>query len=263
MKLLFSTGSLYHLPIEKIFEVARQAGFDGCELVAGPNLGDDAYLDRVFRCAETFPVLSIHAPYMRIPAWGDDVEALRRTVTLGQELGAAVVNFHPPSWFSLELQFLRWFRRVHDFQETLSCGSLALTIENMPRMGRKLMLAPFILNEIQDLIQFGIAKNLYFTFDTTHCASFHGDVVAGFLRYLATGRLKNVHLSDYGDAREHLFLGRGEVPVVRLLNAMRRLEYNGLLTLELAPQEWPKNEEWLVKLMGYSVSFLKLHLGMA
>jgi sugar phosphate isomerase/epimerase len=182
---------------------------------------------------------------------------------VGKEMGAAVVNFHPPSWFSLEIQFLRWFRRVRDFQSALSCGDVVLTIENMPRMGRKLMLAPFFLNDIQDLIHFGLARNLHFTFDTTHCASFHGDVTAVFLRYLATGRLMNVHLSDYGDAREHLFLGRGEVPMVKLLNAMRRLNYDGMVTLELAPQEWPKNEEWLGKLMGYSVSFLKMHLGLS
>ncbi len=263
MKLLFSTGSLHHLPIEKVFEVAQQAGFDGCELVAGPRLGDEAFVDLVMRCSKAFPVLSIHAPYMKVPTWGDEVQALARTVALGREIGASVVNFHPPSWYSLELKYLRWFRHVPDFREALSCDNLVLTIENMPRMGRKLMLTPFLLNDIDDLIEFGMARGLHFTFDTTHCASFHGDVIADFLRYLGTGRLKNVHLSDYGDSREHLFLGRGDIPVVKLLSTMRRLNYDGMVTLELAPQEWPKNEDWLCRLMAYSVSFLRFHLGMA
>ena len=263
MKLLFSTGSLHYLPLEQVFSLAQETGFDGCELVAGPNIGDSAFLERVFRCGEAFPVCSLHAPYTRIPAWGNNIEALARAVTVARRLGARVVNFHPPSWFSMELQFLKWFRRVQDFQRELQCEEIFLTVENMPRVGRKLMLSPFFLNDMNDLIDFGMARNLYFTFDTTHCASFHDDVVAAFIRFFSTGRLKNVHFSDYGDSKEHLFPGRGEVPVVKLLNVIRRLGYDGMITLELSPHEWPKNEEWLRRLMKYAVSFMKFNLGLS
>jgi sugar phosphate isomerase/epimerase len=261
MKILFSTGSLYYLPIEEVFALARETGFDGCEIVVNRSFGDEKYLKRVIDAARSLPVYSVHAPYVAMPAWGDTVQALLRTIEVASILKAPIVNLHPPAWFSLELKFLRWFREVQDFQEVLPESNVAITVENMPRMGRKLMLAPYFLNDVEDLISFGIKKNLFFTFDVTHLATQERDVVAGFLRYMKTGRLRNVHFSDFGDGREHLFPGRGDLPVVKLLNAMRRLGYDEMITLELAPNEWPKAEEWLVKLMRHCTTFLRREFG--
>jgi hypothetical protein len=42
---------------------------------------------------------------------------------------------------------------------------------------------------------------------------------------------------------------------------MRRLGYNEMVTLEIAPQELPRTNEWLLKVMTYSAAYLKLHLG--
>ena len=124
------------------------------------------------------------------------------------------------------------------------------------------MLAPYVLNDYRDLLEFGVRKNLYFTFDTTHCATFGGDVIAAFLTVFKTGRLKNVHISDYGNSRSHLFLGSGELPVAKLLSTMMRLGYDGMVTLEVSPRELPRTREWLVKVMKYQLAFLKMNLGM-
>ncbi len=263
MKILFSTGSLYFLPIRDVFELAAQAGFDGCDLVIDGKFGSKAYLDAIRDCSRILPVSSIHAPFARIPGWGDTVAQLKRTVAVAKELNADVVNFHPPSWFSKEFSFIRWFRKVDDFRKELDSGEVALAIENMPRVGTKLMLAPYVLNDFEDLIRFGLKRDLCFTFDTTHLATFEEDVVAGFLAFFRTGRLRNIHFSDYGATKSHLFPGRGDLPVVKLLNVMRRLGYDELLTLELAPNEWPRTRQWLEKLLAYSVTFLRMHLGMA
>jgi len=261
MKILFSTGSLYYLPIKDVFSLVREAGFDGCELVLDTKFGSNNYLHTVEECLKILPVHTIHAPFMKIEAWGNPMQALIRSVEIAKALNAHVVNFHPPSWFSLEIEFFRWFRRVKDFQEELKCNGVCLTIENMPLVYKRLMLAPYFLNDFDDLIDYGIKRNLYFTFDVTHIATFHKDIIAIFLRYFQTTKLKNVHLSDYADFKEHLFLGRGDLPIVKLLNAMRRLGYDEMVTLELSPYEWPRTQEWLFKSMQYELSFLKLHLG--
>lgn len=261
MKILFSTGSLFFLPIEEVFPLLKEAGFDGCDLVIDGKFNNRVYCDHVRSCAEILPVTTIHAPYMKLPAWGDTVQALEKTVEFGKSIGAEAVNFHPPSWFTMEVQFLKWFRKVDDFQKALNCDGLVVTIENMPRSGKRLLLAPYVLNDYEDMIRFGIARNLYFTFDTTHAATFDIDVIVGFLKYYETGRLMNIHLSDFAGFDSHLFLGRGELPVAKFLNTLRRLGYDRNITLELAPHEWPKTREVLVKALRYSVEFLQLHLG--
>jgi sugar phosphate isomerase/epimerase len=127
-------------------------------------------------------------------------------------------------------------------------------------MGKRLLLAPYILNDFEDLIEFGMSKNLHFTFDTTHLATFGSDVIAAFLAFYKTKRLKNIHISDFGDYESHLFLGSGELPIVKLLNTMGRLEYDGMITLEVSPHELPRTREWLIKMLRYQASFMKLHL---
>ena len=41
---------------------------------------------------------------------------------------------------------------------------------------------------------------------------------------------------------------------------MSRLGYDEMVTLEITPQELPRTEEWLLKVMSYSAAYLKLHL---
>lgn len=260
MKVLFSTGSLSHLPINEVFSLGREAGFDGCELVVGKNFNRPGYRGEIEKCLEVLPVYSIHAPYVNIAAWGNERQALMKSVELAGELGAKVVTFHPPSWLAREFRFYRWFRKVVDFQKEFLCGPSFLGIENMPLV--KLVLPPYILNDFKKMIQYGLRKNLYFTYDITHIGTYGHDIVNVFLTYFDTGRLKNVHLSDYSLWREkgHLGIGRGELPIVRLLNTMSRLGYDEMVTLEIAPQELPRTRAWLLKVMSYSAAYLKLHL---
>lgn len=261
MKVLCSTGSFGRRPIREIFLLARNAGFDGCEFVVGKDFNRVNYKYEVAECPDILPIYTIHAPYAHIARWGDHGQALTKTLELAREYNAKVVTFHPPSWLAREFKFYQWFKRIQDFQKELGCDGFSLSIENMPLI--KLVIPPYILNNFKKLIQYGMRKNLYFTYDITHVGTYGYDIVDAFLLYFETGRLRNVHLSDYSLWREksHLGIGRGELPIARLLNTMRRLGYDGMVTLEIAPQELPKTKEWLLKVMSYSSEYLKLHLG--
>ncbi|OPY70651.1 MAG: endonuclease 4 [Syntrophorhabdus sp. PtaU1.Bin050] len=260
MKILFSTGCLFYLPMRDIFLLAKEAGFDGCELVIDRRFNDSRQIDVILGCLDILPVYSIHAPFMKIHAWGNETYSLMRSVEIAKLLGTELVGFHPPNWFSMEIGFLRWFRKVQDFQERLGGEGVVVAIENMPRVGKRLMLASYVLNDYEDLIEFGVKRNLFFTFDTTHLATFGDDIVMAFLSFLKTRRLKNIHLSDYSDYRSHLFPGNGELPVVKLLNTAARLGYDGMVTLEVSPYELPRTRECLKKMLRYQVDFLNLHL---
>lgn len=262
MKVLFSTGSLYYLPLKEIFVLAKEAGFDGCELLIDRQVNRPDYLDIVRACSEILPIYSIHAPFLKIDVWGSKTNAIVQTVKIAQELHANIINFHPPSWFSAELLFFRSFKKVQDFQKALGAEGIRLTIENMPRVGKKLMLTPYILNDYNDLIEYGIKRNLDFTFDVTHLGTFGIDPIVGFLDFFKTGRLKNIHISDYNDVDSHLFLGRGDMPLAKLLNTIRRLGYNEIITLELSPGELPRARPWLIKMLTYQLYLLKFHLGL-
>jgi sugar phosphate isomerase/epimerase len=259
MKILFSSGTLYRWPLKEIFLLAREAGFDGCDLVINSSLDGPRFKETIEEALAILPAYSLHVPVTKLRLWGTPVRALIRCVETARELGIQVVNFHPPSWFHHELSFYRWFRKVDDFQKELDCGDVFVAIENMPLIGKRLKLAPYVLNDYKDLIEFGIARNLYFTFDITHARTFLCDTVVSFLGFYKTERLKNVHLSD-STSESHLFPGTGTQPIARLLNTMRKVGYDGMVTLEVAPQELPVTREWLLRVLRYAASFMRLHL---
>lgn len=105
MKVLFSTGCLYYLPLKEIFSLAKEAGFDGCELLIDRQVNRPDYLDIVKECCEILPVYSIHAPFLKIDAWGSKTNAIVETIKITQVINASIINFHPPSWLSVELIF--------------------------------------------------------------------------------------------------------------------------------------------------------------
>lgn len=261
MKILFSTGCLFHLPLEEIFGLAAEAGFDGCDLVVNTSFNDPSHEERLSSALSILPAHALHVPFMKIQTWGSHLRALVRCVEIAKKFNITVINFHPPNWFHMEVSFLNWFRKVNDFQQEFGCHDQFLAIENMPLSGRRLKLAGYVLNRFEDLIEFGIKRNLYFTFDTTHLGTFDADVVAAFISYFRTGRLRNIHLSDCIPPQQHLFFGRGRLPIARLLNTARILGYEGMVTVELAPRELPKTRVHLKKVLSYACSFVRLHTG--
>jgi sugar phosphate isomerase/epimerase len=261
LKILFSSGSINSLSLEAVFSLARDAGFDGCDLVMDHQFNDPAHWDRVVEYSQILPVYSIHAPYAHVEALGNDVQALMRSVELAKELKSHVVTFHPPSRFSKQSGFLRWFKGVKDFQSAFDCGPVALALENMPLT--RSIFPTYLLTDYRKLLEFGMKRNLFFTYDITHLGSCGQDTIEALLLYLGTERLKNVHVSDYSllKRRSHLGMGRGELPIGRLLNTMWKLGYDSCVRLEMAPHEFPRTTEWLFEAMSYACSYLRLQLG--
>ncbi len=260
-KVLFSTGSLSRLSLKEIFVLAKETGFDGCDLVIQKHLDHSAYRETLQECVAILPVYALHVPFEKLKVWGKPVEALIRSVALAKEFDIPVVNFHPPSWFYLEITFLKWFRKVRDFQKELRCEKVCVALENMPLTEGEIKRRPYLLNNFNDMIKFGMKRNLYFTFDTTHVATFEHEVIDAFLAYHKTGRLKHVHVSDHASERSHLFPGAGNLPLAALLRTMHAAGYDLAVSLEVAPDELPSMRGHLEAVLREASSFLKGHGG--
>ncbi len=241
MRLVLSAGSLYTLPLEKAFEIARDTGFDGVEVIINHDFGfpDSAGLIRSVQ--QILPVCSLHAPFFEIDGWGNKINQLHRTTELAIETGIPLINFHPPSWLGLELRFWRWFNRVKDYQSEIGRDQVLITLENMPSTG-PFKRNPYLLGHTSRMIQFLAEKNLFLTFDTAHMGSSKANFLHDFHQFYNSGKMRNIHFSDYGYGKEHLLPGHGVLPLTRFLNHLRETGYNEALTLELSPHELPDSE---------------------
>jgi len=249
MKLILSAGSLYTLPATQVFEMARVAGFDGLEVIINHDFSGSQALDHLQELQKIHPVLSLHAPFFEIDGWGNKIDQLKRCAELALNAGVPLINFHPPNWLHFEFKFWRWLKRIKDFQAEIGQNGVLITIENMPCLPQFKM-NPYMLTKIENMVRFMEERNLYLTFDTAHCGSMHTDFLGDFHQFYDSGRMRNIHFSDYGNGQEHLFPGHGALPLTRFLNHLRETDYDQALVLELAPHEFPKEPELIQETLG-------------
>jgi sugar phosphate isomerase/epimerase len=257
MILSLSSGSLFTLPLQRVFELAAESGFDGVELIINQDFQRVNAVKLVRSLQEIITIHSIHAPFMELDGWGGPIESLKRSIEVAAECDIPLVNFHPPSWMGFEIGFWRWFYSVHDYQKEIGQGGkVTVTMENMPWVG-KWKINPNILANTQQLVDFIQRHNLYMTFDCTHMGSGKTNFINDFFLCYDSGRIRNIHFSDYGHGREHLLPGHGILPLTRFLNHLRNTEYQSTVTLELDPKEFPKGEHNILESLKDMLSFLR------
>jgi sugar phosphate isomerase/epimerase len=256
MRISVSTGTLFIFPLRKIFQIAREVGFDGLELIINQDFQKVNSRKVIKELAEIMPILSIHAPFMPLDGWGSPVDSLARCVELAADSDVPLVNFHPPSWLGGELGFWRWMYRIIDFQKEIGGEGVAVTMENMPWVGR-FKINPHILANTEKMLEFIRERNLYLTFDCTHMGSGKANFINDFYLLYNSGRIRNIHFSDYGHGREHLLPGHGILPLTRFLNHLRSADYKETLTLELSPHEFPRDERIIVESLREILRYLR------
>lgn len=256
VRISLSTGTLYVFPVLRAAEIAAKTGFDGIELIINQQFEKGSSRRLIAELTSIVTVNSIHAPFMPLDGWGGPVDSLKRSVELAALNDVPLVNFHPPSWMGLEIGFWRWLYGVRDFQQEIGGGKVVVTMENMPWVG-KYRINPNILSRPTDMIAFGRDHNLFFTFDTTHMGSGKVNFINEFFLFYNSGRIRNIHFSDWGHGREHLLPGHGILPLTRFLNHLRNTDYEGTLTLELSPHEFPRDEGVIVASLIEILDYLR------
>lgn len=244
MKLSLSTGSLYIYPLRSIFHLARQAGFEGVELVVGPEaLWRGGAEVRRMADHHHLGIFSLHPPLFPMPGWRDYRSAMGKLVVLARELGSPLVVLHPPEGDEWRHPRSRSFLDVLDTgQRALKGTPIRLALENPgPHPHHQRLLA-----DPEALRAFADAHDLPLVLDTAHAAALGHTLERAY--QLCDGRLANVHLSDVAEScpvpdilglhscfKRHQIPGEGTLPLAGLLRRLRADGYQGPVTLELSP----------------------------
>lgn len=245
MRLSLSTGSLYVYPLRWAFHAARDAGYDGVELVLGPEavLRGALGVQQLARACG-MPVFSVHPPILPLPGW-DGVESIPRAVDFAVEVGAPLVVMHTPDAESLDgLEGRVWLRALEAGRRHGEERGVAVALENRAifhdRQRRCALAHPEALRRFADV------NDLPLTLDVVHAATWPYDVLDAYA--LFRGRLANIHLSDlrpvpgwldrpklHSYFKHHQLPGTGVLPIGELVEQILRDGYEGAITLELSP----------------------------
>ena len=252
--LALSTGSLYNYGLDRVFDLAKEAGFDGIEVLVDGRW-DTRQADYLKHLMDRhgLPIVSLHSPFdlIRVPGWEQDpIWRLKRTVELAEALGAQVVVAHPPlGWLRISLRVtgasnkrdfwvglpLSWFvgrpyaRWLCDEMEAFQGRTeVTVAVENMPR--RRIGPLGFDLYQMTRLES--LERFRYLTLDTTHLATHGIDIIQTYERL--ADQVAHVHLSNY-NGREHRLPLDGHLPLADFLRRLAQDDYRGIVTLELQP----------------------------
>lgn len=240
MKIIFSTGSLYQYSLPEIFQIAKNAGFDGIELLIARN-NCDFEADYFQELSNTYelPILSLHSPFMTCDGWGGFWERIMRSLGIAIELSIPLVNFHPPNGYILRHHLSGELSQyIEIYKEMIGKSDIILTIENLPtiRTFRRLLINRLLQKTVNNMYQIAeFAKNnrIHVTFDTTHIGTTGVNLLDAYNVFKES--IENIHLSDYDGRWQHLLPGTGYLPLGDFLTKIKEDKYNGIITLETCP----------------------------
>ena len=253
-----STASVYPEPTEAAFEMARDLGYDGVELMVWTDpVSQDP--DAVAALSDRYqvPVLAVHAPCLLVTqrVWSPDPWVrLTRSVEAATRLGAGTVVVHPP---------FRWQREyARDFVAKVTAltedTGTVVAVENMfPWRAGGRELAAYLPDwDPTD------EDYRHCTLDLSHTAVSGSDALA--MAADLGERLAHVHLADgTGSASdEHLVPGRGTQPCDELLERLARDGWEGTIVLEVATRRAKSRMERETDL-AEALAYTRLHLAAA
>ncbi len=281
--IIFSTGSLYIYGLNRAFELAQAAGYDGVEVLVDERW-DTRQADYLAKLSAEYrmPIHSLHNPFDSkvLNGWErNPIDRLERTLELADVFGASVVVVHLP--FFQRFAQARWMlRELPAYQQSTD---VKIAVENMPHI--RLLFGPLALkfrrfrihtvrlNHFWKIVAYPISipgrrlnnfKNLeqlqYTTFDTTHFGTGGFDVLEAYERL--KHNIAHVHLSNYNleQDREHCLPMNGILPLNELLQRLKRDNYGGAVCVEVNPQSLEaEHEENVLRNMKDSLDFCRQH----
>jgi sugar phosphate isomerase/epimerase len=245
LRISFSTGALYHLPLRTTFALAHETGFAGVELVYCPEVAmRGAAPIRRLSQEYSLPVLSVHPSVVPYPGGNRIARILPRLTALAEKLDCPLVVVHTPRASTLEEpRGKAWVEAL--LRERERYGSyLQVAVENagfyQPSDAR------FALHNVTRLRDLADRYDLPLTFDTAHAGTSPYGVLEAYniLRH----RVVNVHFSDmvsrhilpnwrplYTVLSHHQMPGQGGLPLAEFVRALVADGYAGPFTLEVSP----------------------------
>lgn len=274
MRVSLSTGSLYIYPLRWTFALAKRAGFDGLELVIGPEVDwrGAAYVRKLTQEYQ-LPILTVHPPLYGYPGWNDinisHAPYLDRALEITNDVGAGLMVLHTPRAHRYDRDEGKAFVAQVAAKRGVTNGHGAkLGIENSAKFSRRD--DHYILRALPELREFADKHDLAMTLDTAHIGTFALDLLDSLQFF--DGRVANIHLSDLRDVphwlmnqprlhsyyRQHQFPGTGTLPLRDLLRELKLRDYDGIVTYELSPLAVEALTPWRVeKKLRQAVQFVR------
>ena len=219
--LLLSTDTLKGYGLNRIFEFAKTAGYDGIDLQIDPKSFDTTNAAYIKAVSDSVG-LPVKVVCTQVDANQKEVlEAVEIAKTVEAKIvviqAPKILNFKYTKWLTKEIPKIREKERI------------SIALENSPADTFLGFIPEHALSNISELKKFKHA-----CLDTSRVAERHQDLIRTYhalQRYLV-----HVHLSNVSKGKRYYLLGDGILPLESFLTKLKQDDYKGYVAVKVNPK---------------------------
>jgi len=217
------TSSLKKYGLNRIFEFAKTAGYDGIEIGVDKGNFDTQNAEYIKKLSDEYklPIVSLHSPS------NGTAKSVKHVVEMAEYLKCPVVVITPPKL--LDFKFINWLKK--EVPAIRKKKKISISLVNAP--GKTLLgfLPDRALNNLADLREFGNVA-----LDCSSSASKKWGNLMTVYEHLKK-LVVHVHLSNINKHKEYALPVEGILPLESFLRKLKANEYEGAISVRVRPTE--------------------------
>lgn len=217
------TNSLHKYGLNRIFEFAKAADYDGIEIAVDKNNYDTQNAEYIKRLSEEYklPILALHSPI------NGTEKSVQHVIDMAIYLKCPVVVITPPkltdfkftNWLKKKVPHLRKKKKIH------------IALVNAPGKTILGFLPARAMNSLSDMKKFGMAA-----LDCSSTASKKWGNLMSVYDHLHK-LIVHVHISNVNKHKEYSLPNEGILPLESFLRKLAAKNYKGALSVRVRPSE--------------------------
>lgn len=220
--LALHSSSLHKYGLNRIFEFAKEAGYDGIEIQVDKNNFDTQNAEYIKKLSDKFklPVVALHAPE------NGTQKSVEHVVDMSIYLKCPVVVITPPKL--TDFKFTRWLKK--EAPQLRKKKHIELSLSNTGGKTFLGFLPERAMNNVTDLKKFGRVS-----LDTSMTSSKKQDLIR-FYEHIKK-LVSHVHLSNVRRRKEYSLPNEGTLPLESFLKKLKDSDYKGAISIRVKPSE--------------------------
>ncbi|MBT6068776.1 sugar phosphate isomerase/epimerase [Candidatus Peregrinibacteria bacterium] len=246
MKILLSTDSLKGYGLNRVFEFAKDAGFDGIDLQIEPKDFDTQNAEYLKELEQEYglQVISIQTPK------NANKKKILEYVELTKIVGAKILILQAPKVFNIK--FTTWLKT--EVPKIRKKESISIALENAPATTLFGFIPEHAMNNLAELKKFKHA-----CLDTSRTADRKEDLIVTLKKLMKY--LVHVHISNVKKGRGGHLPNDGILPMESFLTKLSEEDYKGAISIKVKPKYLKiGQDEELAKQLQDSIAYCKKYL---
>lgn len=219
--ILLSTDSLRGYGLNRIFELAKKAGYDGIDLAV--DFGEfDTYNAEYLKQLVKDSGMAIHSVCTPKQT---AAKRIKEIVELAKDIGAKVVVIQPPK--ITEFKLSAWM--TTEIPKLREKYFMSIALENAPAGSYLGFIPEYTLANTTDLKNFK-----HVSLDTARIGERRQDLMRAynsFKKYLV-----HIHLSNFYHGKKYAPPGEGIIPLESFLTKLKQDQYPGAISMKIQPK---------------------------